>query len=149
MKSSPEPTWSIGDLAARFELPTHVLRHWESEGLLAPERDPAGRRRYVESDAYRIAVILANKVAGMSLEQVRSLLDAGAEGRRTVLEQHLEDLAGRVAAIERSRQMTEHALECRAHDIAQCPHFRSHVSDIVAGTRVGLFSEHFAAHGPS
>jgi DNA-binding transcriptional MerR regulator len=149
MKSSPERTWSIGELATRFDLPTHVLRHWEDEGLLAPARDTAGRRRYVEADAYRIAAIVANKAAGMSLEQVRSLLDASAEDRRTALEQHLADLAARVAAIERSQQMTEHALECRAHDVAQCPNFRNHVSDIVAGTRVGLFSEHHTAHGPS
>jgi MerR family copper efflux transcriptional regulator len=25
---------SIGEVATRFGLPTHVLRHWESEGLL-------------------------------------------------------------------------------------------------------------------
>ena len=29
--------WSIGELAERFGLETHVLRHWESEGLLEPE----------------------------------------------------------------------------------------------------------------
>lgn len=29
-------TWAIGELAARFGLSTHVLRHWEAVGLLAP-----------------------------------------------------------------------------------------------------------------
>ena len=62
----------------RFELPTHVLRHWESMGLLAPERDAAGRRRYREDDAYRVAAIVSSKAAGMSLDQIRSLLDSGA-----------------------------------------------------------------------
>ncbi|WP_228829630.1 MerR family transcriptional regulator [Nocardia beijingensis] len=33
---------SIGELAARFGLATHVLRHWEDVGLLAPRRDGAG-----------------------------------------------------------------------------------------------------------
>lgn len=147
MKSSAEQSWSIGELAERFELPTHVLRHWESEGLLQPERDSAGRRRFGEPDAYRVAAIIASKAAGMSLEQVRALLDATVADRRAILEQHLVDLRERITAIERSQHMTEHALGCRAHDISQCPNFRSGVADIVAGTRTGLWSEeHLAQH---
>ncbi|WP_375546893.1 MerR family transcriptional regulator [Streptomyces gossypii] len=34
---------SIGALAARFGVATHVLRHWESKGLLHPGRDAGGR----------------------------------------------------------------------------------------------------------
>jgi DNA-binding transcriptional MerR regulator len=75
MKSSRGRPWTIGELAERFDLPTHVLRHWEDMGLLAPARDSAGRRRYVEADLYRVAVILSSKAAGMSLEQVRNLVD--------------------------------------------------------------------------
>jgi hypothetical protein len=36
---------TIGELAARFGLATHVLRHWETKGLLSPARRVAGRRR--------------------------------------------------------------------------------------------------------
>ena len=146
MKSTRnEVRWSVGELAHRFELPTHVLRHWESMGLLAPERDSAGRRRYQEDDAYRIAVIVSSKAAGMSLEQIRSLLDAGADDRRQILTDHLADLAARMAEMERSRHLTEHALECRAHDVANCPNFRAHVADLVAGTRRGLHPERHPA----
>ena len=35
MKSSP---MTIGQVADHFRLPTHVLRHWESVGLLTPAR---------------------------------------------------------------------------------------------------------------
>ena len=96
--------WSVGDLAARFDLPTNVLRHWESLGLLAPERDASGYRRYGRDDLVRVAVILRNKSAGMSLEQIRVLLDGEAEHRQEILEAHLRDLAERSLAIERSRR---------------------------------------------
>ena len=138
MKSSAGIRWSVGELAERFDLPTHVLRHWESVGLLAPERDSAGRRRYGEADAYRVAAIVSSKAAGMSLDQIRSLLDSEAADRHRILTDHLEDLAARVAEMERSRHLTQHALECRAHDIANCPNFRAHVADLVAGNRRGL-----------
>ncbi len=148
MKSSREVRWTVGELAHRFELPTHVLRHWESMGLLAPERDAAGRRRYREDDAYRVAAIVSSKAAGMSLDQIRSLLDAGADDRRQILTDHLADLAARMAEMERSRHLTEHALECRAHDVANCPNFRAHVADLVAGTRRGLHPGRHPTHDP-
>ena len=127
---------AVGDLAARFDLPTHVLRHWESLGLLAPERDASGYRRYDRDDVVRVAVILRSKAAGMSLEQIRVLLDGEAEHRQEILEAHLRDLAERSLAIERSRHMTEHALRCEAHDVTACPRFASYVADITDGRPV-------------
>ncbi|TWH03633.1 DNA-binding transcriptional MerR regulator [Nocardioides sp. J9] len=139
MKSSHRNIrWAIGELADRFDLETHVLRHWEDRGLLAPERDSAGRRVYTEDDAYRVATILASKASGMSLEQIRTLLDASTDGRRDALRAHLEEIDRRQAEIDRSRHLTQHALECRAHDIAACPGFQAHVEDIVAGAKRGI-----------
>lgn len=132
--ASPERSrWSVGELAARFDLPTHVLRHWESLGLLTPARDASGYRRYGHADLVRVAVILRSKSAGMTLEQIGVLVDAGAADRHAVLEAHLRDLAARADAIERSRLMTEHALRCEAHDVTSCPRFASYVSDLTQG----------------
>jgi MerR family transcriptional regulator, copper efflux regulator len=135
MKSSARDAylWSIGEMAARFGLETHVLRHWEDVGLLSPARAGAGRRLYSQDDLVRIAVILRSKAAGMSLEQVGVLLDAGSADRHRVLEGHIADLDRRMAEMQRSREMTEHALRCRAHDIAACPRFPEGVADLVAG----------------
>lgn len=132
MKSSPAHPWSVGEVASRFELPTNVLRHWESVGLLRPPRDGAGRRRYGEDEVVRIAVIQRSKAAGMTLEQIAVLLDDGSFGRHQVLQQHLDGLDRRMEDMRRSREMTEHAMGCRAHDIATCPRFRAGVDDVLA-----------------
>ena len=132
MKSSPAHPWSVGEVAGRFELPTNVLRHWESVGLLRPERDDAGRRRYGQDDIVRIAVIQRSKAAGMTLEQIGVLLDDGRRGRHEVLYAHLDDLDQRMEEMRRSRAMTEHALRCSAHDITTCPRFRAGVEDVLA-----------------
>lgn len=131
MKSSP---WSIGDVARRFDLATHVLRHWEDEGLLQPERDAAGRRRYAETDVVRVAAIVRNKAAGMTLEQVRVLLDADAPGRAEVLRAHLDDIAERMRSMALWQEMTEHALRCKAHDVTNCPRYRSFLTDLLDPT---------------
>ncbi|MDQ1082168.1 MULTISPECIES: MerR family transcriptional regulator [Microbacterium] len=145
MKSSGE---SIGEAAARFGLDTHVLRHWEDAGLLHPARDPAGRRRFGDDDAVRIAVILRNKAAGLSLDQIRVLLDDDAPDRHRVLEEHVAELDRRAAEIAEARAMTEHALRCRSHDIAQCPRFRSHVADVLSGEARWLLLHTEPAGGP-
>ncbi|KIP92635.1 MerR family copper efflux transcriptional regulator [Microbacterium foliorum] len=132
MKSSVESPWSVGEVAARFELPTNVLRHWETVGLLRPARDSAGRRRYGQDDVVRIAVIQRSKAAGMTLDQIAVLLDDGSAGRHEVLQQHLDDLDRRMEDMRRSREMTEHAMGCRSHDIATCPRFRASVADVLA-----------------
>ena len=44
--STPSEEMTIGELAARFGLATHVLRHWEAMGLLTPAARVNGRRRY-------------------------------------------------------------------------------------------------------
>src|ERR1044072_9029035 len=109
MKSSDQ-TLSIGELAGRFALETHVLRHWEDVGLLDPVRDSADRRRYDRDDLVRVGVILRSKAAGMSLEQIGVMLAAGAADRHRVLEAHLADLDRRMEEMRRSRAMAEHAL---------------------------------------
>lgn len=122
----------MGEVAERFGMPTHVLRHWESVGLLAPARDAGGRRRYDTEDLTRVATIQRNQAAGMPLEQIGVLLDAEAPDRHRVLDEHIADLDRAMAEMAASRAMTEHALRCRAHDITTCPRFRAHLEDLLA-----------------
>src|SRR5690606_35000393 len=120
MKSSG---WTIGEVAARFGLATSVLRHWEDEGLLRPDRDAAGRRRYAIDDVTRVTVIVRSKASGVSLERIAVLLASRPEDRHRVLSDHLDDIARQLRELERWREMTEHALRCEAHDITSCLRF--------------------------
>jgi MerR family copper efflux transcriptional regulator len=121
-------TVAIGDLAARFGLATHVLRHWEEMGLLRPARTSAGRRRYTEADADRIGAILAAKDAGLGLADIRLLLAAAGPARRAALRTHREAVDAQIRALETARGMLDHAARCPADDLATCPNFRALVS---------------------
>lgn len=121
---------SIGELAAQFGLGTHVLRHWEAEGLLTPRRQAGGRRRYEPADRVRVTTILLAKEAGLSLEQIRRLFaDTGnLPARRALLREHHARLAARVASLQASMAVLEHALACAADDLATCPDFQAAVA---------------------
>lgn len=122
MKSSE---LTIGDLARRFGLATHVLRHWESEGLLTPARAAGGQRRYGEDDLYRVALILLSKDAGVSLRGLREFLSTG--GDKAILRRHLAVLERRIAEAQAAKELVEHALECPI-SLEECPHARERIA---------------------
>jgi MerR family transcriptional regulator, copper efflux regulator len=124
MKSNGELT--IGELAQRFGLATHVLRHWEGMGLLAPARDAAGQRRYGEADLSRVALILMSKEAGLGLRELREFLSTGDQ--KDVLRRHLAVLEHRIHEAEAAKQLVEHALSCPAASFAECPHAREELA---------------------
>ncbi|MEV6230552.1 MerR family transcriptional regulator [Saccharopolyspora shandongensis] len=133
MKSSEHEPMSIGGLAGRFGLATHVLRHWEAMGLLAPARDAAGRRRYDTADLTRVAVILRAKEAGLSLDTIRSLAAAGDPvKRRDILRAEAAALRSRIAAAQASLELIDCALGCDHEDVTRCGHFQQVVADRIA-----------------
>jgi MerR family copper efflux transcriptional regulator len=135
MKSTSEMVLSIGEVAERFDLATHVLRHWESVGLLAPARAEGSRRRYGLSDLYRVAIVLSAKEAGFGLEDIRGMITAQEPGaRRKILRQHRAELARRIAEAQNSLDLIDSALDCEYNDIATCPRFRSMLADRVKGS---------------
>jgi MerR family copper efflux transcriptional regulator len=120
--------YSIGELAARFGLATHVLRHWEDMGLLSPARRVAGRRVYGPEHVTRVAEILLGKDAGFSLEQLRELFAAPDRARRReVLRGQLTQVRARMARLALSQTLLEHGLRCRHRDYQACPRFQEMV----------------------
>ncbi|MEV4313383.1 MerR family transcriptional regulator [Actinocrispum sp. NPDC049592] len=114
---------SIGEVAARFGLPAHVLRHWEAEGLLTPTRE-GNRRRYTEADIHRVAAILISKEAGFGLADIRTMLATrSAPARHEVMARHRERLQARIARAQAALDMVEGG-PCTHDDIMTCPHFQ-------------------------
>ncbi|MGK5440430.1 MerR family transcriptional regulator [Micromonospora sp. URMC 105] len=128
MTSGGRVEYTIGELAARFGLATHVLRHWEDVGLLSPARRVAGRRVYGSAQVTRVAEILLGKDAGFSLEQLRELFAApDQDRRREVLRTQLAQVRQRIARLTLSQTLLEHGLRCRHPDYQSCPRFEAMV----------------------
>ncbi|MGW4197135.1 MerR family transcriptional regulator [Streptomyces sp. NPDC005004] len=131
MKSSDEQeTVPIGSLAERFGLATHVLRHWESMGLLQPQRDRSGRRRYTHDHFVRVAVILRAKEAGLGLDAIRDMMTAsGPVARRTTLLRERDALLRHIAEAQAALDLLLCALDCEYEDFTTCPHFQQLIAD--------------------
>jgi len=123
---------TIGELAARFGLATHVLRHWETMGLLTPAARVNGRRLYHQEHVYRVALILRGKQAGLSLGQLREFLcEPDPSTRRALVERHRVALQQRIAQAQAAKAMIEHVLDCPYEDFTQCPHFQRKVAMVL------------------
>ncbi|WP_372349502.1 MerR family transcriptional regulator [Streptomyces sp. KL116D] len=124
-------TMSIGALAARFGLATHVLRHWESMGLLHPGRDAAGRRRYTGTDLTRVATILVFKEAGLDLDTIRTLSTTAADRatRHEILRAEADEIRSRIAAAQTSLALIEGGLTCTHEDVTECPNYQRLIAE--------------------
>jgi DNA-binding transcriptional MerR regulator len=76
------PTFSISELAQEFDLTTRAIRFYEDSGLLTPER--SGRQRvYSARDRTRLKLTLRGKRLGLTLAEVKELVDMYESPRDT------------------------------------------------------------------
>jgi DNA-binding transcriptional MerR regulator len=94
--------WTVGDLARELGVSTRTLRFYEAEGLITPERRGTARI-YHPRERARLKLILRGKRFGMSLAEIREIVDmydgAGSSERR-----QLERLLGRLVEIDADLQ---------------------------------------------
>ncbi len=81
--TSMSASFTIGELAREFDLTTRAIRFYEDCGLLAPQR--RGRNRiYTQRDRTRLKLTLRGKRLGLTLAEVKELVDMYESPRDTV-----------------------------------------------------------------
>ena len=99
----------IGDLARRAAVTPRTIRYYERLGLIpAGEREGKGQHRFPESTLLRLTKIDQLKRIGLSLDEVRSVIDlyftdpSGWQAKskvRALLRQHLAETDAKLAAL--------------------------------------------------
>ena len=69
------PTYTISELSREFAVTPRTIRFYEDQGLIAPERTDARQRVYSQRDRTRLKLTLRGKRLGLSLAEVRELVD--------------------------------------------------------------------------
>lgn len=104
MSEKERSEYSIGELAREFDVTPRAIRFYEDQGLLAPKR--SGQRRiYAARDRTRLKLTLRGKRLGLTLSEVRELLDMYEPGRdeRPQLERFLAVLENHKSSLEQQR----------------------------------------------
>jgi DNA-binding transcriptional MerR regulator len=101
-------SYRIGEVATLVGVDAHVLRYWESEFRLKPERSASGQRVYRQNDLarfLRIKSLLHDE--GYTIAGARRAMEQGVESQPTV------DVARVRAALERTRTLRDRIHEMR------------------------------------
>ncbi len=83
---------TIGQMAREAGVSPRTLRYYEEQGLLAPQRTDAGYRVYGETDARRLAQVLALRACGLPLATIRRLFREPDADLASALRAHLRSL---------------------------------------------------------
>src|SRR3954466_15634820 len=93
------PPWKVGVLASRTGMSVRALHHYDEIGLLKPSlRTPPGNRFYNTADIQRLQQIQSLRLMGLSLDEVKRLLDGAAVSPRQVIDLHLARLHQKMSA---------------------------------------------------
>jgi DNA-binding transcriptional MerR regulator len=104
----------IGELSRRTGVPARLLRYYEEQELLQPERDSNGYRSYAAADVYRVQQIRGLLDSGLTTEIIRRILpflDCGIHlpaqcltaETADLLEREAERLGQRIDCLSRNR----------------------------------------------
>jgi DNA-binding transcriptional MerR regulator len=128
----PERTFTIRQLCTEFKATPRALRFYEDKGLLTPARDGMNRV-YSYKDRARLILILRGKRVGLSLQEIREILELYDEGdeaaqqnahslkkfkeKIVVLEQQREDIEGAIAELHAACSRLEMHLSTSRPDL--------------------------------
>ncbi|MDO8379312.1 MAG: MerR family DNA-binding transcriptional regulator [Pseudomonadota bacterium] len=108
----PPTTLTIGQLCREFEVTPRTLRYYEEQGLLEPARRDQ-QRIYSRRDRARLQLILRGRRVGLSLAQIRQVLDLHnpEDGDAVQNAVALRAFQQRIAALEQQRAEVIGAIE--------------------------------------
>ena len=116
-------TYTITELAKEFAITARAIRFYEDHGLLKPTREGVGARSRVYSarDRTRLKLTLRGKRLGLTLSEIKSLVDMYESRKDTVgqVNRFLAVLAHQRAMLEQQREDIVMALaEIAVHERA-------------------------------
>jgi DNA-binding transcriptional MerR regulator len=122
MTTKSDRTYTISQLAREFEVTPRALRFYEDKGLLTPRRDGMNRV-YSHRDRGRLQLILRGKRVGLSLIEIKELLDLYKIDQRAQAQAALKKYKARIIALEAQREDIDAAIETLTDSIARLEAF--------------------------
>jgi DNA-binding transcriptional MerR regulator len=117
-------TYTIAELAREFDITARAIRFYEDQGLLSPKREGVGGRNrvYTPRDRTRLKLTLRGKRLGLTLSEIKSIVDMYESPRDTVaqINRFLGVLAHQRETLEQQRADIEMALEEIAAHEEEC-----------------------------
>jgi MerR family redox-sensitive transcriptional activator SoxR len=117
----------IGEVARRAGVRVSLIRYYEEIALLPEPARVSGQRRYDETVLRRLAVIDVAQRAGLTLDEIRELVDHGndpmSERLRELAQHRLPEIDALIDRAQRVRGWLHAAQGCDCESIDECALF--------------------------
>ena len=140
MTTTADRTYTISQLAREFEVTPRALRFYEDKGLLSPRRDGMNRV-YSHRDRGKLQLILRGKRVGLSLIEIKSLLDLYQVDQRAQAQAALKAYKARIVALEAQREDVDAAIEMLHDSVRQLETFLAKPAAPAAMANARAFEE--------
>ena len=92
---------TVGEVSTLLGVSVRALHHWDESGLVHPsQRSAAGYRLYSEADIMRIQQVLVYRQTGMSLADIKAVLDEPGADALTHLRRQRELVQGQISHLQ-------------------------------------------------
>jgi len=125
----------ISQVAKLTGVPASTLRYYEKRGLITSLAARGTRRRFAPSVLDQLALVALGQAAGLSLDEVRSMLTANGRPNinRQLLASKAIELDTTIRQLSAVRRGLRHAAACPARSHAECPTFRKLLKAAASG----------------
>ena len=103
---------TVGEVSTLLGVSVRALHHWDETGLVRPsQRSDAGYRLYSETDIMRIQQVLVYRQTGMSLADIKMVLDEPETDAMTHLRRQRELVQGQVSHLQQMLNSIDMVME--------------------------------------
>lgn len=110
-----QETYTIGQVATRFNLSVPTLRYYDQEGLIPNlTKDQAGIRRFNNENLEALQVVECLKTSGMSIKDIKQFMQWSSKGdetlaqRLTLFQKLREHLESQLDLLERNLRVVDY-----------------------------------------
>jgi DNA-binding transcriptional MerR regulator len=125
----------ISKVAKRTGVSSSALRYYEKKGLIKSIGRAGIRRTYAPIVFDQLALIALGQVAGLSLQEIRSMLSSTGPARinRALLAAKAKEIDATIIHLRAVSRGLRHAAACPAPSHAECPTFQKLLRSAASG----------------
>ena len=119
---------NISDVAEASGLPAKTIRYYEDIGLITPQRQDNGYRRFRDTDLHKLKFLNRARALGFPIEDCRTLLALYEDDQRSSAEvrsvatRHLAEIEQKISDLEGLRNTLTHLVKtCAGDNRPDCP----------------------------
>jgi len=124
---APKFGLSIGDLADRTGLAVSAIRYYETKGIVTPERNKGGQRRFMRADIRRLSFVMIAQQFGFTIPQIAAELQNLPNNRppnkvdwTRISKRFRDKLNAKIQTLEKLRDNLDGCIGCGCLSLNAC-----------------------------